>query len=171
MFAVKDRATSLSYESKTSTFKTSATKSIAMLKEIAGKDLTALNERQLNFLNGFVAGTVVGITPTDADHINPTFAFCKSLGMRAKRVHASIGDGCYRSLQQFSDNKHVQQTLEAKGKLVTWIGPAARPRQATSNDCPYFQIAKKPFACPFTQTNSSEAHGIYEVCKSDPAHP
>jgi predicted acylesterase/phospholipase RssA len=171
MFAVRDRATSLSYESKTSTFKTSGRKSLAILKEIGGKNLTALDQRQLNFLNGFVAGAVVDITPTDADHINPTFAFCKSLGMRNKRIQSSIGDGCYRSLQQFSKNKHVQETLEAKGKLVTWIAPAARPKQATTNDCPYFQIAKKPFACPFTQTNSSGANGIYEVCKSDPAHP
>ena len=171
MFAVKDRATKLSYESKTSTFTTSARKSLTILQEIGGKDLTALDDRQLAFLNGFVAGAVVDITPTDADHINPTFAFCKSLGMRSKRVQASIGDGCYRSLQQFSKNQYVHETLEAKGKLVDWIKPADRPKQPTADSCPYFQIGQKSFACPFTQTEESDVNAIYEVCKGDPAHP
>ena len=170
MFAVNDRAKSLSYESKTSTFKTSAKKSLDILEEIGRQSLTGLSRPQLEFLNGFVAGTVVDITPTDADHINPTFAFCKSLGMRTKRVQASIGDGCYRSLRRFSENHHVKETLKAKGKLVTWIELAERPKQKSPNCCPYFQIGGKSFACPFAQSNSSDVNGVFEVCKTDPAH-
>jgi hypothetical protein len=171
MFAVKDRATSLSYESKTSTFKTSARKSLSILHEIGQKDLSTLNDRQLEFLNGFVAGAVVDITPTDANHINPTFAFCTSLGMRTQRVQASIGDGCYRSLQQFSRNHHVRERLAQNNKLVEWIAPADRSNSAPANSCPYFQMGHASFLCPFTQAEGPEANNVYQVCRSDAAHP
>jgi hypothetical protein len=86
-------------------------------------------------------------------------------------VQASIGDGCYRSLQQFAKNQYVHETLEAKGKVVDCIKPADRSKQPTANSCPYFQIGQKSFACPFTQTEQSDVNAIYEVCKGDPAHP
>jgi len=171
MFAVKDRATTLSYESKTSTFATSARKSVAILQEIGSKDLQALTDRQLEFVNGFVAGTVVSITPTDADHINPTFAFCKSLGMRTERIQASIGDGCYRSLQQFSQDPEVRKKLGTNDNLVTSIPHAVRPAQLPTNACPYFHIGENFFTCPFTATSDSDAKAVYNVCKRDPAHP
>ncbi|WP_158945099.1 patatin-like phospholipase family protein [Granulicella sp. S190] len=171
MFAVKDRATSLSYESKTSTFKTSARKSLSILREIGQQNLSALDPRQLEFLNGFVAGAVVDITPTDANHINPTFAFCNSLGMRTQRVQASIGDGCYRSMQQFSKNHHVRERLAQNDKLVEWIAPADRPTSTPANSCPYFKIGPSSFLCPFTQAHAPEAKNVYVVCSTDAAHP
>jgi predicted acylesterase/phospholipase RssA len=171
MFAVKSRATSLSYQSKTNTFKTSARKGLEIQKEIAKHDLSMLDDPQREFLNGFVAGVIVDITPTDADHINPTFAFCKSLGMRSKRVQASIGDGCYRSLQQFSTNEFVKERLAASGKLVTWIAPADRKKISTADACPYFEIGQTSFVCPFTQAGGSDVKAVYTVCKGDAPHP
>ena len=169
MFAVKARATTLSYGSKTDTFTTSARKAVAILKDISSEDLSGLSDPQRDFLNGFVAGTVVGITPTDAAHINPTFAFCKSLGLNSKRVQASIGDGCYRSLQQFSQNADVKRKLQAIGGDVTSVSPNARSKP-TANVCPYFKIGGKSFECPFTRTNKPEAQAVYDVCSHDKAH-
>jgi predicted acylesterase/phospholipase RssA len=171
MFAVKDRATTLSYESKTNTFTTSAKKSIAILREVAGGDMSRLSPSHLDFFNNYVVGTVVSITPTDAAHINPTFAFCKSLKLRAHRVQSSIGDGCYRSLEQFSKNKDVQSRLQAANKEVVWIQPSARPKSLPSRLCPYFKIAGKSFQCPFTRTNDPDAEEVYNICTRDAAHP
>lgn len=169
MFAMKNRATSLSYGSKTNTFKTSLQKSLNILKEIGDKDLTALDDRQRAFLNGFVSGVVVNITPTDRDHINPTFAFCRSLGMKNERVQASIGDGCYQSLKEFSRNEHIQQNLKPN-KVVNYIPRSDRSKQTTENSCPYFKLGQKHLKCPFTETPDSDAKAVYRACKNDPAH-
>jgi predicted acylesterase/phospholipase RssA len=171
MFAVKSRATSLSYQSKTNTFKTSARKGLDILIDVAKCDLSKLRDSQREFLNGFVAGTIVDITPTDSDHINPTFAFCKSLGMRSKRVQTSIGDGCYRSLEQFSKNEFVTKRLAESGKLVTWIAPAKRKAISLANACPYFEIGSQAFVCPFTKAGGSDVKAVYTECKIDAAHP
>jgi len=170
MFAVKNRATTLSYESKTNTFTTSARKSIAILREVAGGDMSSLSPSDLDFFNNYVVGTVVSITPTDAAHINPTFAFCKSLKLRAHRVQASIGDGCYRSLEEFSKNKDVQRRLQAQNKEVVCIQPSARPKSLPSHLCPYFKIAGRSFQCPFTKTNDPDAEEVYNICTTDVAH-
>jgi predicted acylesterase/phospholipase RssA len=171
MFAIKARATTLSYQSKTDTFTKAAGKAVAMLEEISSKDLSDLSDQQRDFLNGFVAGTVVGITPTDAAHINPTFAFCKSLGLRSKRVQASIGDGCYRSLLQFSQDRHVKNKLQTIGSGVTRAGVEDRDKACAAQLCPYFEIGGKPFECPFAQTKHPDARAVYDVCSHDPAHP
>jgi hypothetical protein len=171
MFAIKARASTLSYKSKTDTFTTSARKAVAILKEIGSKDLSRMNDSQHAFLNGFVAGTVVGITPTDAAHINPTFAFCKSLKLKEKRVASSIGDGCYRSLQRFSEDDDVKRRLRANGRDVMWITPASRPKPLEKKACPYFHIGGKAFECPFAQAPKSDAYTVYEICSHDDAHP
>ena len=170
MFDITARATSLSYDSKTRTFTTSARKSLKILQEIGDHDLSIMDERQLGFLNGFVAATVVSITPTDADHINPTFAFCKSLGMRSERVQSSIGDGCYRSLLEFSRDPNVRKTLMKNGKAVEWVPADVRPKPAPENSCPFFHVGQAPFACPFTETHLTDVQAVFKICSSDGAH-
>ena len=170
MFAIKARAKTLSYQSKTDTFTKSAGKAVAMLEEISSKDLCGISDQQRDVLNGFVAGTVVGITPTDAAHINPTFAFCKSLGLRRKRVQTSIGDGCYRSLLRFSEDRDVKNKLQTIGSSVTRAGVEDRDEATAANLCPYFEIGGKPFECPFTQTKHPDARAVYDVCSHDTAH-
>jgi len=170
LFDVRKRATTLSYDSKTRTFITSARKSIQILDDLGKANLIGLTGEQKAFLNGFVGGAVVNITPTDADHINPTFAFCRSLGLRAKRVQASIGDGCYRSLEEFSRNQHVRAKLTTIGNSIERNVQGDRDRSAGPGACPYFRKGGKPFACPFTLSNSSEARSVFEICRKDEAH-
>jgi len=171
MFDVKGRAISLSYESKTSTFMTASRKSLRILQEIGTKDLSMLDPKEQQFLNHFVAGVVVDITPTDPNHINPTFAFCKSLGLKKNRVQTSIADGCYRSLWKFSTDRDVQQKLEENNKDVSRTDTAKDPSTSTLNPCPYFKIGQLQFTCPFAERHSSdEANAVYEACKRDPVH-
>ncbi len=169
MFAVNDRAKTLSYESKTNTFRSSAMVSVEMLREIGEKDLNELPEDKSEFLNHFVSGTVVGITPTDAAHINPTFAFCKSLGMNAERIQLSIGDGCFRTLKQFSVDQQVQKKLQETGTLVS-IGPAIVPAGSKAKFCPYYLISEEQFICPFALASENSARDVFTVCSNDGAH-
>jgi len=128
MFDVQVRANSLSYESKTNTFTTSAKKSLESLRQIGDQDLNELNREELAFLNSYVAAEVIAITPTNREHINPTFAFCKSLDMRSARVHASIGDGCFRSLEQFAQTSHVQRVMAERNVIVQELRLCLRRR-------------------------------------------
>lgn len=169
-FDVRKRAKMLSYDSKTRTFVTAARKSIQMLFDLGHAELTKLSDHEKAFLNGFVGGTVVSITPTDAAHINPTFAFCRSMGLRPKRVQASIGDGCYRSLEEFSRNEHVQAKLGASGNRIERKAEDDRSRLAGPGICPYFTKGGKPFACPFTLTGNRDARSVFEICRKDVSH-
>lgn len=178
---IKKRARTLSYESKTSTFVTSLRKRNQILIDLGEKPLEQLSAEQQNLLNTYVSGTVVSITPSDEQHINPTFAFCKSLGLKKARVQASIGDGCFQSLAQFSTNTLVarqlpqevtlppqQPKLQFWKRLEFWKPP--KPAQPTGSLCPYFQIGGKPFQCPFSLGDSADVQGVYNVCKTDPVH-
>jgi hypothetical protein len=174
MFAIKDRAETLSYESKTSTFASSAEKSLNILKEMGSHDLAGLDTGALQTVNGSVAGAVVEITPTDAEHINPTFAFCKALGLEGQRVQRSIGDGCFRTLKQFFEDPHVRLRLRETEHEVGLIPRAQRlNKKAETDRCPYFTINGAHFRCPFTQTSrhtNVEARSVYEICRRDVAH-
>ena len=170
MFAVYDRATSLSYQSKTRIFDSAAKKTLGMLDEISRGSLENLTLPQLEFLNAYVPAEVVNITPTDADHINPTFAFCQSLGMKASRVQRSIADGCYRSLRQFASNDQVKRKLAAHDKAVDWLSPGPMPKSSCETVCPYFLIGKDTFQCPFTRDGEPNVRPVFEICKCDPMH-
>ena len=148
MFAIKARAKTLSYKAKQIRSLIQQGKAVAILKEISSKDLSGISDPQRDFLNGFVAGTVVGITPTDAAHINPTFAFCKSLGLHSKRVQTSIGDGCYRSLQRFSQDPDVKRKLQTIGGDVTSVGLKDRDKATAAISVPISRLAASPSSAP-----------------------
>lgn len=172
MFAVNDRATTLSYESKTNTFCSTASASVEMLKDIAGKQLDPLTLDQSKFLNRFVSGTVVAVTPADPKHINPTFAFCRSLGMNAARIQSSIGDGCYHTLKQFGLNKDVQQKLQELRTAVTRapVRTVTTTGHEPASVCPYFEIGKAAFTCRFATAPTDDTKAVFGICSKDLAH-
>lgn len=176
--AINKRAKKLSYESKTNTFLSSSTTSNRIFDDIVQGSLEGLPHADLNFLNGYVPADIVGITPTDAAHINGTFAFCKTLGMQPKRIQASIADGCFQTLTQLSLNPAAQAILTPRTTSVTAIAQHDNPPGPKQTpQCPYFRIAGAAFRCPFTETTTpnpgdqaSNVPEVYEVCCDDPAH-
>ena len=169
--AIHDRAQKLSYESKTNTFLSSTAKSNRLYDQIIGCDLSDLPESDLDFLNRYVPSEIVDITPTDAAHINGTFAFCKTLGMEPLRIQASIADGCFQTLKQLTLNNSARPILEPKRTLVTLATQGCTsPKGENSDQCPYFRIGSHVFQCPFVQTHTDDARAVYKACCNDPAH-
>lgn len=178
MLAIHQRAATLSYESKTNTFIRSGRTGNQLFAEILACDLSGLTKNELIFLNRFVPAVVVDITPIDRAHINPTFAFCKTLGLGPLRVQSSIADGRFQTLRELermgrapaSKEPAIGQLLREKGLLATQELVTTRNCQGQEPaHCPYLEISGAPFECPFSKMTGESAH-VFKVCKNDPAH-
>ncbi len=136
------------------------------------------DEVDARFVNSIVPNCVLPILPTDPDHLNGTFAFSKSTGLKPERVQLSIADGCFRTLLELSDAPATQRTpsLDAaleRARSAHLMARVARipnpvPPQ-NSKGCPYFQIDGQPFDCHFTggKRPLPEIHG---ACCADALH-
>jgi predicted acylesterase/phospholipase RssA len=50
------------------------------------------------FLDAIVDAAVLPVFPADRSHLNPTFAFCRTLGLEAARIQKTVSDGCFQTL-------------------------------------------------------------------------
>ena len=66
---------------------------------------TALDQRTARLINGVVEAAVLPVFPTDRDHLNPTYAFCASVGLRKERVRRSIVNGCFQTFAAFANTQ------------------------------------------------------------------
>jgi len=171
LFKVWKRSKSLSVESKVSSFTHSAGKVAKMLEQIKDQNCAILPEEEFNCLDGTVNAAVLTITPTDKDHINSTFAFCKSTGMKVATVRKSIADGCYRTLSQFVETNLTDPTTEeafrrTKVPQIKLAGEAGNDPK----ECPYFYLGDARLACPFAAEKDPSVVAIQDVCAGDKAH-
>ncbi len=70
-----------------------------------------------DFVRGLVNAGVLPVFPTDKDHLNKTFAFCKTTGMEGGKVLLSIADGCFQTFRTLIEAKtkgsvEVQRSIE-----------------------------------------------------------
>lgn len=136
------------------------------------------------FIAGIVHGGVLKVIPTDTEHLNPTYAFCASTGLRRDRVHQAIADGCFQTfhalaVSQRSDSlttvlHHSVRKLHENGRLPIL---RAFPNQQIPDSihCPFFCQDDRTFQCPFicaarSVPNSDAALQVYRFCTKDSAH-
>jgi predicted acylesterase/phospholipase RssA len=55
------------------------------------------------FIDSIVDATVLPVFPVDRDHLNPTYAFCASMGMKPERVQRSVADGCFQTFATLAE--------------------------------------------------------------------
>ena len=101
------------------------------------------------FINGIVDAAVLAAYPSDADHLNPTFAFCRSTGFKPWRVQKSIADGCFQTFAKLASPcqqrrptvlARAMEGLVGEGKRIPDIN--WRHRDGTKKgECPYFDHA------------------------------
>ena len=77
-------------------------------------------------LNGIVNAAILPVFPRDLEHLNGTFQFCKSLGLRKERVRRSIANGCYEMLVQIYN-------LRAGSRIAA--GACHRSQRRAASDC------------------------------------
>jgi len=146
----------------------------------------------IDFVDRTVPAGILQIVPTDKAHINPTFAFCRSVGMEKERVKRSIADGCFQTLrsiaaaqkggEQFPMLESSVAALTNAGRVPP-VAHAGRPRDPGPHLCPFFDeslrvpekdgIARwEPVTCPFTAAagGNRAMRDIRHVCASDKEH-
>ena len=111
--------------------------------------------RDLEFVDGIVDAAVMPVFPSDADHLNPTFAFCRSTGFKPWRVRKSIADGCFQMFKKLIDSRGPENSpilIDAMNGLGQ-KGPRKRipdiewqtgdGRKDERGECPFFLHSAK----------------------------
>jgi predicted acylesterase/phospholipase RssA len=141
----------------------------ALLDATKTDPVTAETER---IMDALVTAGVLPVFPTDRDHLNPTFAFSASMGLKRARVLRSVADGCFQTLAAFAqapaDAGPLAAALRGLSARVPRMTFAAgrRPRRG---DCPYFTNGGRPLRCPFAR-DDTRAMNVYAACAADARH-
>ena len=150
----------------------------------------ALPTETNKFLDKIVDSAVLPVFPSSPDHLNGTFEFCASLGMKPEKIQRSIADGCFQTLMAFADASNgkafVSQVIRIFQKETDTQGNPRIPAVATrcpknnskKDQCPYFLIDNTEFACPFAGASEAqscedrqrEVAEIHTICKNDKIH-
>ena len=145
-----------------------------LAKAISGppKQVSADSEK---FLNGIVNGAILPVYPTDEEHLNGTFEFCSSLGLKRAKVRRSIADGCFQTMLELHNNqKNPKNDLLARGLKAANRLAQLRPGKPTKAPglCPYFQTTAGAIKCPFDDQSAldDEKSGVHDVCIADRTH-
>ena len=143
-------------------------------------------------LDEVVNAGVLAVFPASREHLNGTFAFCASTGLKRRRVQKSIADGCYQTLRSFArhqeDARAQPASLTTDPALLTTravdsltrAGRIAKVVAAWDPDrgrrfCPFFKVEGSRFECPFAldehnQTRRSPlVRGVHHECLADAA--
>lgn len=197
VIAVWRRAGTLSYNVKIKTLEMTSErlhKQVGKLLEFGDGAFDA-NEGKL--LDRIVHAAVLPVYPADSEHLNGTFAFCRSMGMTEERVLTSIADGCYQTLAAFAADDVTNCSKPSRkdassfaaeviarfkgSKRIPDLLFVRRPKRSWKQDpvCPFYKIrgATEPFKCPFALADSAEkpddpavAPQVYLRCIMDRAH-
>ncbi len=171
---IQDRAKSLSVDSKVETFLNASEKTQRILTEIAATTGASMTAEDLRSADNAVTAAILKILPVDKEHINPTFAFCRSAGMDKERVRRSIAHGCFRSLAAFEDaqtNPATSATFQRKFGSRP-LGPLQRMQKSPGrHECPYFSFTYGALPCPFDQDGmEADVRRIRATCAKDKIH-
>lgn len=128
------------------------------------------------FVNRIVPNCVLPILPTDPEHLNGTFAFSRSTGLRRERVVRSIADGCFRTLLELSDTpagarlESLQVTMD-RARATGRIAQVARLTElrVQANRCPFFEVDGQAIDCHFTQ-GEAPLPEVHRCCGADALH-
>lgn len=116
------------------------------------------------FVNGIVDAGTLAVYPSNAEHLNPTFAFCASTGFQPVRVRKSIADGCFQTFAEFLLSSSGGRSVAHKSVSVL-IQKKRIPSIELRTDGDR-SASKRDGLCPFflhsTQTEASHAHGVLE---------
>lgn len=184
--AILARARSLEHNVKVRSVEWAQEKVHGQVGRLLSSAAVPLPAEQEAVLDGVVDAAVLPVFPAGPGHLNPTFAFARTLGLAEARVARSVGDGCFQTLAALLGANGEERTL--RGLSVARLVSAGRlPRlsrrapspPAPAGECPHFLMARAggashappaPFACPFHASGGAAAGLVRRACAADPAH-
>ena len=158
---IRKRAEALNTQVKSEEFERAARMVGRQVDEFLAGDAcgrVAANPEAAKVLNAAVLADVMRVVPVNQEHINPTYAFCRTMGLREERLRKSIANGCFRTLLTMGQEPNA---------LLPVIGANLRP-DVKSGGCVYFLRDGMGMECPFA--GGKETREIYLQCAGDPIH-
>ena len=129
-----------------------------------------LTASQQNLTNNIVNAAVLPVYPADKDHLNGTFAFCRTLALDSDRLRLSIADGCFQTLRELSDepsNRNVLATRSVNSLRQSYkLAEVTRAKGSATNG------NKQEGICPFflTDADTNNAFARQEEMSGDGKH-
>jgi hypothetical protein len=112
-----------------------------------------LIDSQQNIINNIINAAVLPVYPADKDHLNDTFAFCRTPGLDDKRLRLSIADGCFQTMRELSDQPNNRNALATRSvnflRLSHKLAEVTRVLQGSAASG-----KKQDGMCPFSLTNA-----------------
>jgi predicted acylesterase/phospholipase RssA len=184
LVAIGNRAGSLQNNVKIRAFERGTTRIHAQIERLLRAPAATTARLDPGFLNGIVDAGVLPIFPADDQHLNPTYAFCRTLGLTRERVLRSIANGCFQSFATLADMQRPAEQSVAATSVQNLVRLKRLPRvDVTANPavqpptCPYFRVdpvgagAWAAVTCPFAASTAGDASlGVYETCTADALH-
>lgn len=190
LLAILARARSLQHNVKVRSVEWAQEKIHGQIGRLLRAVSAPLPPEQEAVADGVVDAAVLPVFPADPDHLNPTFAFSRTLGLSKRRVARSVADGCFQTFAAILRASGEPGTLAGRSvaRLVSLrrLPRLARRKDGPSapGDCPFFSMARAgepspsplaavaPFACPFHAAGHGEGTAglVRRLCAADPAH-
>ena len=192
--AVRRRAGALSHDVKIRSFERAAHRVYSQLLRLDAAKPESLQTTSPSPVDGIVNAGVLPVFPASREHLNGTFSFCASTGLKRTRINKSIADGCYQTLLAIS-RAQVEAIAASAGRppiepemlasrsvgALTDAGRIAAFRPSWAPDaepskCPYFVRDDQRFPCPFaprtdrSRTDNRQMKGVFIECKDDVSH-
>ena len=107
-------------------------------------------------IDGIVEASVLPVYPVDREHLNPTYAFCASLGLREDRLQRSIVNGCFQTFGALVDSQSAEpphDLLQAARSMKSLV-PGRIPRLEWAKSWESLEKAnRKQGYCPYFRSS------------------
>ncbi len=107
-------------------------------------------------IDGIVEASVLPVYPVDREHLNPTYAFCASLGLREDRVQRSIVNGCFQTFAALADSQSSapRDELQQAARSMKSLVPERIPRLEWAPSSEGFEKANRAKGlCPYFRSS------------------
>ena len=119
------------------------------------------------FLHALVHAAVLPVYPSDEDHLNGTFQFCKSLGLDRDRVRRSIVGGCFQMMRELHQRQGERHTLAGRSLKATGIKTLELRVGVAESPRPVPLLRRLPARISSAR---SWASTIHRTCTEDEVH-
>jgi predicted acylesterase/phospholipase RssA len=144
------------------------------------EDLKGIQSADKDFLSTVINAAVLPVFPADQDHLNPTFAFCASTGLKKDRVARSIANGCFETLSAIANNVPGAPDRDLTGRALDGLREVGRVRpivpltvptkKVANGQCPFFgEKSETPISCPF-HAAGDDGRFVHKTCIADTTH-
>ena len=177
--SMRERASSLSKNVKIKSFAETSRLVDGQIARYIEAYKSKAHTANAGLINSVVPAAVLKVVPADSQHLNGTFAFCRSLGLEKKTMRKSIAHGCFQTLRALAvcdkDDVVLKRSMDACREDARIAAVTLRLQKSAASkegDCPFFLIDGVALRCPFFESSDvkTDAHAIHAACIQDDLH-